>query len=89
MQSGNYGHAVGDVDLTFNHSTKKLIVDKAQVITRDAIQDCTTAHPVINTIIAEATTAASVEGSVQFSTIPKTLHLGRNPTGRGWLKSWR
>ena len=82
MQAGNYGHAVADVDLSFDHSTDELTVDGASIIEAAEINACEGPNdPALAQIIADARTASSAIGDQTVTTVPDTFHLGKNPTG--------
>ena len=40
MRSGNYGHALADVDFSFNHDTGELTVDDARMLGVEDINAC-------------------------------------------------
>ncbi|MGP6174238.1 bifunctional metallophosphatase/5'-nucleotidase [Corynebacterium sp. A21] len=78
MQSGFYGHALSDVDLSFNHSTGELTVDEAKVLDVAGINACDNPDPVIAEIVAAAELAAGEAGKEVVATIPTDFYRGKD-----------
>ncbi len=54
MRSGNYGHALADVDFSFNHDTGELTVDDARMLGVEDINACDNPDDTIADIVVQA-----------------------------------
>lgn len=69
MQSGNYGHALADVDFSFNHDTSELTVDDARMLGVEDINACENPDDTIADIVAQAELDAGEAGKEVVATI--------------------
>ncbi|ANE02791.1 bifunctional metallophosphatase/5'-nucleotidase [Corynebacterium crudilactis] len=69
MQAGNYGHALADVDFSYNRSTDELIVNDARILGVEEINACGTPDSAISKIVAQAEIDAGEAGKEVVATI--------------------
>ncbi len=69
MRSGNYGHALADVDFSFNHDTGELTVDDARMLGVEDINACENPDDTIADIVAQAELDAGEAGKEVVATI--------------------
>lgn len=69
MQSGNYGHALADVDFSFNHDTGELTVDDARMLGVEDINACENPGDTIADIVVQAELDAGEAGKEVVATI--------------------
>lgn len=81
MQSGNYGHNLADVDLSYNHATQELTVDEAQLLGVADINACGVPDPTIQQIVTDAEKLAAEAGEEVVATAPDTFYRGMNEGG--------